>query len=201
MNKLIAIIVSLFIGFVCAYLFFIFNPFGKGIQIDTNRTAVIKQLQKLNRLETASFTIEKIVEAGAQGNQVEQFLFGDKILVIANGQIIAGVDLSKITDKDISVQGKSLTLKLPSPEILQSILNNDKTIIYNRQTGILTKGNKDLETQARSAAEKSIRTAACDGNILETARENAIKQLTALFESVGFTSVTVEMPIGSCSNT
>ena len=43
-------------------------------QIKTNRAAVIKQIQSLQRLETASFTIEKIINEGNTGDNVFQKL-------------------------------------------------------------------------------------------------------------------------------
>ncbi len=64
MNKIIVLIITLLIGFIAAYIFFTLNPFSSGNRIDTSRTAVIKQLQNLNRLETTSYTIEKIIEEG-----------------------------------------------------------------------------------------------------------------------------------------
>lgn len=175
------------------------NPFGKPIvRIDLSRDSVIKEMQKLGSLETAAFSIEKIVEAGQQGNAFQDLLYGDRILLIAHGKVIAGVDLYTLTDQDIKIQGKELSVNLPAPRILSSTLDNSKTRVYDRTQGYLSRGNKDLETKARQAAEASITKAACDAGILEEARTSAIERIKQLFEFAGFSSVKVNIKAGSC---
>lgn len=198
-----AVTVGLVIAIVALVIYYgisFRNIFDKpGITIDTSSTAVIKELRSLNRLETASFTIEKIIEAGTTPENVFQdILYSDRILLIAHGEVIAGIDLSKIQDGDVQINGSSLTLRLPAPQILSTTLSNEKTRVYDRDTGFLSRGDKDLETEARKAAEQSIKTAACEGKILEEASNNAKGQLTTLFKTLGYTTVTIDIPSGSC---
>lgn len=164
----------------------------------TSSRTVIKELRSLNRLETASFTIEKVIDAGTNGNQFQQFLFGDRILLIAHGEVIAGFDLSKLSDDDIQVNGKVLRLTLPAPQILSARLDSEETRVYDRRQGVLSKGDKDLESEARSRAEMIIRQAACQGKILNEATKNAQMQLTALFKTLGFETVILDIPQGGC---
>ncbi|MBP9719341.1 MAG: DUF4230 domain-containing protein, partial [Candidatus Levybacteria bacterium] len=159
---------------------------------------VIKELRSLNRLETASFTIEKIIDAGTSGNAFQQFLYGDQILLIAHGQIIAGIDLSKMKDNDVQISGQTIVLKLPAPEILVTTLDNGQTRVYDRRQGLLSKGDKNLESNARKVAIDTITDAACKGNILQNASDNAKKQLTAFLKALGFTTITIEISEGSC---
>jgi hypothetical protein len=168
-------------------------------KINTNRTAIIKEIKELNKLETAQFSIEKVIDAQTNTNNVFQdFLFGDKILLIADGQVVAGFDLSKLQKNDVSIKGSDLSIKLPAPEILYSKIDNEKTKVYDRRLGLLTKGNKDLESEARKAAESSIRQAACDANILEQASTNVRKQLKAMFSIHGFSHISIDIPKGNC---
>lgn len=176
------------------------NILTSGLSVNTNRAAVIKQMRSLARLETASFTIEKVIDAGTTGGNVfQQLLFGDKILLIAHGQVIAGFDLSQLSEKDVEVSGKTLRLTLPPPQILVATLDNTQTKVYDRKRGLLANGNQDLESKARSVAETSIKEAACKADILTQASENARKQLTSLFTSVGFETVTITIPTGTCN--
>lgn len=200
LNKIKYFIISLGVLILVGFLVWLLVKLNiSSIQINTNRTAVIKQIQSLQRLETASFTIEKIINAGTTGDNVfQRLLFGDKILLIAHGQAIAGFDLSQVSDKDIQVDGKNLRVILPKPQLLTVFLDNTQTRVYDRQRGILSTDEKDLETQARIAAEKSIREAACQGNILQQASDNARKQLTASFYSLGFETVTIDIPSATC---
>lgn len=160
---------------------------------------IITQLKELKRYETSAFTIEQIIEAGDEGNQFRDILFGDRILLIAHGEVIAGFDLSGLTDENLKIRNDSVTLTLPAPVILLTRLDNEKTRVYDRQRGFLTQGNKDLESEARRSAEETIRKAACDGRILETASDNAKRQLAAIIKSFGFIEVTIEIPRGECN--
>lgn len=189
---------SIFIVVLMITWFFVFKNNSK-LFINTDGTAVVKEMRDLQRLETASFTVEKIIDAGTTENNVfSQFLFGDKILLIANGQVIAGFDLSQFSEKDMKIDDKNLKLILPKPQILVTALDNTQTRVYDRKQGILNSGNKDLESQARKAAEKSITDAACKGGILKQASDNARKQLMGLFSALGFVNVQIEIPEGSC---
>lgn len=179
-------------------IFRFFEPKEKYV-FQTNSRTVIKQIQSLNRMETAQFTIEKVIDAGTNGNVFQQFLFGDKLLLIAQGEVIAGFDFSKVTENDIAIENGTVGLALPQPEILITTLNNDQTRVYDRRTGLLSKGDKDLESKAREQATNLIRQAACQGNILDTASTNARNQLTALLKSLGFTTVIITIPPATCS--
>lgn len=175
------------------------NPFSRPqTKVDLSRASVVKEIQSLGNLETASFTIEKIVEAGQQGNVFQDILYGDRILLIANGKVIAGVNLNQINKDNVSVNGDRLSVTLPAPVILNSSLDNSKTTVYDRTQGFLNRGSKNLETEARTSAEASIRQGACDAGILIEARDNAIVRIKQLFQFVGFTTVDVIIPQGSC---
>jgi hypothetical protein len=161
---------------------------------------VVKQIESLNRLETASYTIEKVIDAKTNGNAFQQFLFGDRLLLIAVGKVVAGFDLSKVTTQDSVVDNTNRTLKLtlPAPEILTTTIDNSQTRVYDRRSGLLTKGDPNLESQARTQAESVIRSAACTGGILSEASKNAQTQLITLFKATGFTSVTIITPSATC---
>lgn len=183
-------------------IFFIFNtgnPFNKpSFFINKDQAAIVKQMRQISRLETASFTIEKIIEAGTSGNAFQQLLYGDRILLIAHGEVIAGFNLEHISQDDITITGDTITMKLPPPQILLTRIDNEKTRVYDRNQGLLSRGDKDLETEARIAAEQTIQEAACEADILQEASDNARKQLITLLRAFGFTTVTLEIPEGSC---
>lgn len=188
---------SLLIILLLVTWFLVFRSSG-GVKLNTDRASVIKEMRSLQRFETAVFTVEKVIDGGTQGNVFQQFLFGDKILLIAHGQVIAGFDLSQISEKDIEVKGQNIRVTLPKPQILVTTLDNTQTKVYDRTRGILTPGDKDLESKARSAAETSISKAACDGGILKQASDNARKQISAFLSALGFSQISIDIPEGSC---
>jgi hypothetical protein len=191
-------LLTLLVGASLASWFFL-RPDGSGTRVDTSRDAVIKEMRQLGRLETSSFTIEKIIEAKKDGGGPwRNILFGDKLLLIANGEVVAGYDLSGLTESDVEKVSGSLRVKLPAPQILSVRLDNEKTRVYDREQGLLSRGDKDLESEARLAAEQSIRDAACAAGILREAEENAVKQLRAVLGALGYPNSVIQSPSGMC---
>lgn len=148
---------------------------------------VILQVQALSRLETTAYTIEKVITAET-GEGPLGFLFSDKLLLVAQGQVIAGVDLGRLGDGDIQISGKSVFVTMPAAEIFVSTLNNDETYVYDRQTGLLGQ-QVNLETLARQEAEGRILEAALEDGILDTAQHNAELTVQGLLYALGFEEV------------
>ncbi len=156
----------------------------------SSRTVVL-EVRSLARLETVQYTVEKVVTAeigqGALGP-----LFGDRLLFVAHGQVTAGIDLSKLSDSDISVgpDGKAIII-LPAAEVFAATLDNQKSYVYDRQTGLLTHGDVNLETQARQVAEQEIYRAAVEDGILNQAQANGATFIERLVKALGVTEVVI----------
>lgn len=152
---------------------------------------IINDIRALARLETIQYSVEKIITAESR-QEVFGPLFGDKLLFVAHGVVIAGIDLNQLQADDMDMRDGVLTVDLPEVEVFIAALDNDKSYVYDRQTGLLTKGESNLETLARQAAEAEIRKAAIEDGILEQAKLNAEVYLDRLFNSLGFDSVVFE---------
>lgn len=149
---------------------------------------IIHEVRALSRLETATYSIEKVITAES-GQGPFAFLFGDRLILVAHGQVIAGVDLSKMGEEDIVVADDgAVVVTLPPAEILVVTLNNQKSYIYDRDTGVIGM-NPALETEARQAAEDEILDAALEDGILEMAQRNAETYVLRLILTLGFRDV------------
>ena len=155
-----------------------------------NPITIIRDVRSLARLETIQYTVEKVITA-EQGQGTLGVLFGDKLIFIAHGQVIAGVDLSKLSADDIEIKDGILFFNLPNPEIFVATLDNEKSYVYDRQTGLLTKGDINLESSARRLAEDEIEKAAVEDGILDLARQNAENYLTRLLSDLGYPEVII----------
>jgi hypothetical protein len=149
---------------------------------------IIHEVRSLARLETIQYTVEKVITAES-GNKDLAFLFEDRLLLVAHGFVIAGVDLGKLSASDLWLENGVLNVRLPQAEIFVATLDNDKTYVYERDTGILKKPVQDLETLARQSAENEIRKAAIEDGILNIAQTNAEAYLSRLFLSLGYKDV------------
>jgi hypothetical protein len=165
---------------------------GGEIMVIDRQPAVITQIRELGRLETASYTVEKVLEGGVdQGNELLNLLLGDRLLFIAHGEVIAGVDLTELADDDVTVSDdrQSVTLRLPPARVLTQRLDNELSRVYDREQGLLTKGDPDLESQVRLDAERAVLAAACEGGILEQAQLNAQRQVQILLLALDFREI------------
>ena len=149
---------------------------------------IINQVRPLARLETIQYSVEKIITA-EEGQELVAELFGDRLLLVAHGTVIAGVDLSKLTAEDLEFRDGILSIRLPEAEVFSASLDNDKTHVYDRDTGLLRKADRDLETLARQAAEAEILQAAIDDGILDQAAINAQVFLDRLLNDLGYSQV------------
>jgi hypothetical protein len=146
---------------------------------------IIHEVRALARLETIQYTIEQVITA-EQNQGTLDFLFGDRLLFVAHGSVIAGIDMSKIAPEHMQLQNGTLYVTLPPAEVFIVALDNQKSYVYDRETGLFTKGNINLEAEARQAAEEKILQAALDDGILDVAQTNAEAFLTKFFDSLGF---------------
>lgn len=175
------------------------NLWNPGYSVKEKGKAVVLELRSLNRLETASASVEKIIEAGTDGNDFQELLFGDRILLVASGEVVAGIDLSKMDENSISQNNDGkIEVKLPPAEIFSVSLDNSATRVFDRDLGFLTRGDKNLESEARLRAESLIKEAACVSGILENARDNAEKQIEAILKTAGLRNFTIIIPSSEC---
>ncbi len=145
----------------------------------------ITQIRALARLETIQYSVEKVVTCEVNQGTFG-FAFGDKVLFVGHGIVIAGIDMSNINPGDMQLANGVLTVKLPPAEIFIATLDNDKSYVYSRDTGILIKPDMTLETTCRQSAQDEIQKAALADGILNTALQNAETYLSRFFAALGY---------------
>ena len=127
------------------------------------------------------------------GTDLEQLLVGEKVLLVAAGDVEAGVDLESLGRDDVRVSGETVTIRLPEPEILSVSLDEGATGVYDRDFGPLNvRPNDGLVEEARDAAIERIGEAARDEVILAQAEQNAENGIRAFVTSLGFEEVRFE---------
>ncbi|MBA3074487.1 MAG: DUF4230 domain-containing protein [Anaerolineae bacterium] len=157
---------------------------------------IIHEVRGLARLETIQYSMEKIITAEIGGG-IFEFLNKDRLLLVAHGTVIAGVDLEKLTPDDLWLTNSVLNVRLPAAEIFIASLDNEKSYIFDRETSILRQSDPNLETLARQSAEQEIRKSAIEDGILEIAQRNAESYLSRLFLALGYADVIFMEPAPS----
>ena len=157
----------------------------------TSAPDVVSQIQRLNRLETVSYSVDTVVEGKHTNAVLPDLLFGDRLLLVVHGQVIAGVDLSQLRPESVKVDGRAVTVDLPASQVFTTRIDSGKTRVFARTTGLLTPADPNLESDTRAIAETQILQAATKDGILDTARGNARNSMESLLRGLGFTQVTV----------
>ena len=154
--------------------------------VNVSQPTVVHQIQQLERLETIVYRMEKIISGGRESRYLPQFLAGERLLLVVHGEVIAGIDLSKVLPEHVVIRGQMIELTLPKAEVFTTRVDNERSRVYSRETGLFTRVDPHLETEVRQEAERQLLQAALDDDILQTAEQNARTTLTSLLKGFGF---------------
>jgi hypothetical protein len=105
--------------------------------------------------------------------------------------VIAGLDLSRLQLSDVVVSGRSVSIHLPQAEIFTTRLDNAKTRVYSRDTGLFSTPDPNFEGEVRQEAERQLQSAALQDGILKSADKNARQTLTSMLTGLGFGNVEI----------
>ena len=154
--------------------------------------SVVERIQRLQRMETVVYNMDKIVSGERTNPILPNFLTGDRMLMVVHGQVVAGIDFTLLRPSDVQISGKNLRLHLPNARVLLTRLDNSRTRVYSRSTGLLAPVDPNLETEVRQEAEGELLEEAVKGGILIKAHDNARTTLTTLLLGLGFEKVEVD---------
>jgi hypothetical protein len=200
-----ALIIGLFLGVLCvgsigwvmlagnsgqALLSHVWSAVtGRTLSIDVSQPTVVDRIQRLQRLETVVYTVDKIVTGAKENPIFPDFLAGDRLLMLVHGEVIAGIDFTDLKPGDVRLNGKQIQLHLPAPQVFRTRIDSAKTRVYSRQTGLLVPTDPNLETQVRQEAERQLQEAAMADGILRTAQQNAASTIRSLLQGLGFEKI------------
>ena len=154
-----------------------------------NPVIIVEEINSLARLETTSYSFQDVLQI--ERNQDRFFgAFGESLLFVAYGDVIAGVDLSKMQPEDIQVVSPSaVNVRLPAAEIFLSDLDNERSYVADRDRGLFASVDPDLETTIRQEAEARMNEAALENGILEMADQEAQKFMLSFLQELGFEEI------------
>ena len=162
---------------------------GRALTIDVTQPTVVNRIQRLQRLETVVYTMDKLVSGSKESAIFPNFLAGDRLLMLVHGEVVAGIDFSSLKPGDVKLDGKQVHLHLPAPQVFSTRIDSGKTRVYSRQTGLLVPADPNLETQVRQEAERQLEESAMAEGILRTAQQNGVSTITSLLQGLGFEKV------------
>ena len=188
------VIVALILGLAIAALLALVVLRRSSRPTFANTPSVVLQVQSLSELVTVKYVIEKVVFAESPKTTTLENLLpgqGDQIILLAHGVVKAGVDLSRVRDEDVEVQGSRVRITIPKAVVTDQYLDENATQVLDRRTGVFRSYDSKLEQQARQEAVTQIVRAARLSGIEREANERAQQQLRAFLKSVGYQEVEV----------
>lgn len=157
---------------------------------------VVEKIQRLNRLETVVYSSDTVIESHESNPVLPDLLAGDKLLMIVHGQTIAGIDFTKLKPESVQINegrdGRSIRLQLPPSEVFLTTLDNAKSRVYTRDTGVFVRADPNLESVTRARAQGELQQAALNDGILDNASRNARDTVRTLLEGLGFVHVQLQ---------
>ena len=180
----------------CAALTPSLPPASSAVTVVRPTPNVLTRIRDLKRLESVSFHMERVIDL----TEKQARLFGlveteDALLLVAAADVRAGIDLERLEPGDIDVDPANgrATIQLPPAEIFGASLDNQRTYVHTRRTGVLAQRQENLETRARQEAERTLADAAREAGILPRAEDNATRLIAELVRALGYDRVEVNV--------
>ena len=152
--------------------------------------ALVTQVREMSRLETASMRVVHVSTITQSYKLIPDAVAGDEMTFLAAGDVVAGVDLSSIQQKDVWREPDgTIVLRLPPSTIFMTRVDNKESKVVNRKTGLLRRADVNLESRVRQHAEQAIRNEAVKKGILLMASQNAERKLAEMHEKDDWTDV------------
>lgn len=150
--------------------------------------------------DVAALTTVEVVESTTieKGNDFGwlNWARGDRVFMFVVAKIGAGIDFEGFDAESFEVDRESgtVTVRMPLAHITYVAMDNTQTQVIDRSTGVFTKGDPKLESDARQVAEKVLRNAAIEAGILDRAAKNARTIIEGLLLELGYTRVEFTVP-------
>jgi Protein of unknown function (DUF4230) len=165
----------------------LFTRLGSVLGIGLERldsTSVVTQVKKLDQLVTVKYSVQRVVGI----KEERQPLGEESILLMVEGQVLAGVDLSSLTAADIQISGgRKVSVVVPRAKVMHVFLDEHKVKVWDRRITWWTPWvapDPDLEHKARLNALDDIQAAAIGMGILEDAQCNAKTAIQAFLDTL-----------------
>jgi uncharacterized protein DUF4230 len=162
-------------------------------RLTSDPASVVMQVKQLNQLVTVRFSIQRVVGVTEPKNP-----FGaESILLMVQGEAVAGVDLASMTPHDIVYSGpRSVKVTLPPAKLFNTFLDESQTKVWDRHITWWTPWvpyDPTLEHRARLSAVNEVRDAALAMGILKQAQTNAETVIKDFFSALNL-DATFKMP-------
>ncbi|MFF8727210.1 DUF4230 domain-containing protein [Streptomyces sp. NPDC015171] len=198
LTAFVLVLAVLFAGIRLAVLPGIKDLFGTETH-DRSGPALLKSIQDMSHYEAASGTFQVVVDLEKNAKYLPDAIRGTRTLYVGAGTVDAYVDLGRVGERDVKVDGDrtSATLRLPHAQLGRPALDPDHSYAVSKQRGLLDRlgdlfsDNPNSEQAVQKLAVRHIGDAAKDSGLTARAETNTTAMLQGLLRSLGFKEVHV----------
>ncbi|MFG2576573.1 DUF4230 domain-containing protein [Streptomyces sp. NPDC048481] len=198
LTAVVVVLVVMFAGIRLSLLPGLRDFFGTETH-DRSGPTLLQSIQDMSRYNAASGNFQVVVDLEKDAKYLPDAIRGTRTLYVGAGTVDAYVDLGKVGDKDVTVNGDrtSATLRLPHARLGKPALDPDRSYAVSKQRGLLDRlgdlfsDNPGGEQAVQKLAVKHIGDAAKDSELTARAESNTTGMLQGLLRSLGFTEVKV----------
>ncbi|MER5730582.1 DUF4230 domain-containing protein [Streptomyces sp. NPDC002138] len=176
--------------------------FGDLFGVDTRDRSgpvLLKSIQDMHRYEGAVGNFQVVADLEKDAPYLPDSIRGTRTLYVGAGTVSGYVDLGKLDDHAVTVNGDrtEATLRLPHAALGTVTLDLDRSYAVSQQRGILDRlgdlfsDNPGGEEAVQRLAVQHIGEAARGSGLAERAEKNTTSMLEGLLRSLGFRQVTV----------
>ena len=163
------------------------------------RALVVGKIQEASKLSTTEFRVDKLV-FGIKNKRILWVIKLNQAQFLAQSQAIikAGIDLEKIKEEDIQIQGKKIHLNLPHVEVINFSYPAEKfkKIEILTSDAFSTKINLEDQEKFFQDAELDIRGSLQYMDIVETTEKKTRRLMDAMLRNLGYTEIYIEFKTG-----
>lgn len=171
------------------------NMFGVSpfqvVQTDRSQPALLTSVQNISEYHAAVGNFQVVLDLEDDVTWVPDIVAGRRTLFVAAGTVNAYVDLSGLADKDLTLSedGKSVTVRLPEPQLDKPNLDQDRSYVFAQERGVLDRITDAVVTPQQAEfdkdAEARLSAGAEESELRIRAAENTEAMLTGMFGSLG----------------
>ncbi|NEY33352.1 DUF4230 domain-containing protein [Streptomyces sp. PRKS01-65] len=166
---------------------------------DRSGPALLKSIRDISRFDAASGTFQVVVDLEKDTRLLPDAIRGTRTLYVGAGTVDAYVDLGRVGEDDVTVNGDrtSATLRLPRAALGTPALDPEHSYAVSKQRGLLDRlgdlfsDNPNSEQAVQKLAVRHIARAAEDSGLTARAESNTTGMLQGLLRSLGFKEVRV----------
>lgn len=149
---------------------------------------LIKDIRSLGQVITATYHDEVVVDSVIHRTFPQLPITDDKLVIIASGKVLAGIDLKLLADSSVTVTKDTVRMQFPPTKIIDVIINPADYETFEEKG----KWRQEDVTAVKLRAKDKITANALNKKIIEKANTKAKAVLEDFFKAAGFIVVLFE---------